>query len=359
MASASGEPSTAGLVVVDLDDSGASSSWRDLVVVAAAAEAGKRMGTGTTRTNAGAGAARLWVYFRGGCAGGTTTNATLELLTLCYDSIATTAPCLDVVPALQSVGWQPADVARAMPSETALYVAPSSASGVVGAGAGVTIDAIRRSREELGLPPLVTTPVTIDVAAEARTRTDAKGRASEGGGSEGTPLRFTKVSVGGTFDRMHAGHRLLLAAASAVAGAPPATIYLGVTGDELLVSKAHRDLIQTYETRANAARAFLESTRPSVADSTAEAEGDVARVCVRVGPLDNSPPLAATVEAMEALVISRETVAGGEALNALRAEAGFRPITLAVVGLVGGSGDGDGDKLSSTALRGEEATSRS
>ena len=37
------------------------------------------------------------------------------------------------------------------------------------------------------------------------------------------------------------------------------TIYVGVTGDELLVSKQHRDLIQPYETRAAAARTFLQA----------------------------------------------------------------------------------------------------
>lgn len=41
-------------------------------------------------------------------------------------------------------------------------------------------------------------------------------------------LSFKKVAVGGTFDRLHAGHRLLLAATAAVASAE---IFVGITGE--------------------------------------------------------------------------------------------------------------------------------
>jgi hypothetical protein len=123
---------------------------------------------------------------------------------------------------------------------------------------------------------------------------------------------------------MHAGHRLLLAAASAVtapspppdnnnesgataaAAVPPVpTIYVGVTGDELLVSKKHRELIQPYETRAAAAASFLAATRPPPVVTSSTSDDDVSAssgIRVLVGPLDGSPPLAATVEEMEALV---------------------------------------------------------
>jgi len=146
--------------------------------------------------------------------------------------------------------------------------------------------------------------------------------------------------VGGTFDRLHAGHRLLLAAA-ALAVREGGTLYLGVSADALLEGKAHRDLIQGYAERAAAAEAFVRAVHPGVQ--------------VAAGPLENprEPPLAATLREMEALVVSRETTAGADWIQGVRRDLGFAPLRVLVVGLVGGGGEGT--KLSSTALREEEA----
>jgi phosphopantetheine adenylyltransferase len=56
--------------------------------------------------------------------------------------------------------------------------------------------------------------------------------------------------------------------------------------------------------------------------------------------------------AMQALVVSQETIPGGEAINAGRASRGFEQLQLVVVGLIGGGSD---SKLSSTALREADA----
>ena len=151
------------------------------------------------------------------------------------------------------------------------------------------------------------------------------------------------VSVGGTFDRLHAGHRLLLAVAMR-AVAPGGTLYVGVTSSELLANKSFGEYVESYEMRAASAKAFLAACDPSET------------VDVRVGPLDKNPPLAATVSEMRGLVISKETIAGAEALNDMRASAGFDALRFIVVDLVGGSPDGDArDKLSSTKLRERDA----
>jgi pantetheine-phosphate adenylyltransferase len=157
-------------------------------------------------------------------------------------------------------------------------------------------------------------------------------------GSDGT---MDKVSVGGTFDRLHAGHRLLLASASrAVAGG--GVLYVGVTSAELLANKAYGALVESYADRAANARAFLALCDP---ESSIE---------VRVGPLDASPPLAATVRDMSGLVVSRETAAGAEALNDMRSSGGLAPLRVVVVDLVRG-GEGEELKLSSTRLRERDA----
>lgn len=149
------------------------------------------------------------------------------------------------------------------------------------------------------------------------------------------------VSVGGTFDRLHAGHRLLLATASR-AVASGGVLYVGVTSAELLANKAYGALVESYADRAARARAFLALCDP---ESSIE---------LRVGPLDASPPLAATVRDMSGLVVSRETVAGAEALNDMRLSAGFAPLRVVVVDLVRGD-ESEALKLSSTRLRERDA----
>jgi phosphopantetheine adenylyltransferase len=44
------------------------------------------------------------------------------------------------------------------------------------------------------------------------------------------PLAFARAAVGGTFDRLHAGHRSLLAASALVT---TSSLYIGVTGGDI------------------------------------------------------------------------------------------------------------------------------
>ena len=228
-----------------------------------------------------------------------------------YECVARVDPSAEVVPLLERCGWD--------------------------------ADAVMALEDRIGDEDHL---VTLSLELEEG---DATGETR--GGADAGDETVDKTSVGGTFDRMHAGHRLLLATASAVTRSRDApTVYVGVTGDVLLRNKRHRDLIEPYEARAAAAASFVAKTRPPTAP-----------LAVKCGPLDDGPPLAATVADMRALVVSRETLAGGEAIQEARKDAGLAPLRVTCVGLVkgrAGKGRGEDGKVSSTALRADAADDR-
>jgi len=148
-------------------------------------------------------------------------------------------------------------------------------------------------------------------------------------------LRFRNVAVGGTFDRLHAGHRLLLGATALVA---TERIFVGVTSDKLLVNKKLKHLLEPYETRESAAVEYLKLIHPWVE--------------VTAAPLTNpaEPPLAATQEDFQAIVVSEETIGGAHAINETRNRLGYHPLAIIVVGLLSSAASAEA-KLSSSELR--------
>jgi phosphopantetheine adenylyltransferase len=111
--------------------------------------------------------------------------------------------------------------------------------------------------------------------------------------------------------------------------------------DELLAKKAHHDLLQSLEARTTAAADFMSSVRPALTVTTGALR-------------DPSAPTQAELDPnMQALVVSRETLSGGEAINSGRRARGFEELRLVVVSLVGEQPGGG--KLSSTALREQDA----
>ena len=238
-----------------------------------------------------------------------------------YDIVACVAPMMDVVPRFT--------VGRGEGTERRL-------------GVEETLGGAKREEEEDARQRIERAERTADARVE---RWNASNDASSSSSSYDFERdgEMVRVSVGGTFDRLHAGHRLLLAAAARTV-APGGTLYVGVTSSELLANKKHGHLVEPYETRAESARAFLRQCLPPERS-----------VDVRIGPLDASPPLAATIRDMNGLVISQETISGAEALNDVRSTAGFDPLAFVVVDLVGADSSSSAAKLSSTDLRARDA----
>lgn len=153
-----------------------------------------------------------------------------------------------------------------------------------------------------------------------------------GDGSSDFADKYGVVAVGGTFDRMHAGHRLLLTAA---AWAAKDVLRIGITADCLLGSKKHRHLIASFEERSQAAVDFARKVKPALSQ-------------IVVSELRDSAGPSATEQSIEALVVSNETEAGARTINTIRYNSGLTPMNLIVVDILETTVQ---HKLSSTALR--------
>lgn len=148
------------------------------------------------------------------------------------------------------------------------------------------------------------------------------------------------MCVGGTFDRLHAGHRHMLALCVLLARA---AVHVGVTAAALLRAKAHRALIQDYAVRRAALLRTLWLMHP--------------RLAYRFEPLTDPAGPAQRLARIQAIVVSAETVRGAALINARRAARAMAPLRVFVVGFIppptGLAADALG-KLSSSSLRAVE-----
>ena len=206
------------------------------------------------------------------------------------------------------------------------------------------------------------------------------------------PLQsHTSVAVGGTFDHLHIGHKLLLTgtilAAEPSSTGSPRLITVGITGDELLVNKKYGNVVESWDSRQQRTAEFVESILtfhhdvPSIRSVQQINEpgpnGRVVRVTysttTTTSPTDEitinytkiSDPFGPTItdENISALVISAETRAGGNAVNDKRGEKGWKALEVFEVDVLdAGAGDGDetgvkevkkgfDSKISSTEIR--------
>ncbi|XP_075501509.1 phosphopantetheine adenylyltransferase-like isoform X3 [Primulina tabacum] len=130
------------------------------------------------------------------------------------------------------------------------------------------------------------------------------------------PNSYGSVVLGGTFDRLHDGHRQFLKAAAVVARD---RVVVGVCDGPMLAKK--------------------KSVKPGI--------------IVQAEPIVDPYGPSIDDENLEAIIVSKETFPGGLSVNKKRAERGLSQLKIEVVDLV--PGECGGDKLSSTALKRLEA----
>lgn len=159
-----------------------------------------------------------------------------------------------------------------------------------------------------------------------------------GDGSPSVFDNYNTVAVGGTFDRLHAGHRLLLTVA---AWAARSKLRIGITGDSLLQQKKHKSIIKDVHQRGGNAMHYARCVKPTLPNISMSVLTDPA------GPSATDPEI-------NALVVSKETVESAKAINETRIQSSLSPFTIIVVDIL----HGKAAKLSSTALREDEVRQR-
>ncbi|MDV3104200.1 phosphopantetheine adenylyltransferase [Thermococcus waiotapuensis] len=140
---------------------------------------------------------------------------------------------------------------------------------------------------------------------------------------------YRKVVVGGTFDRLHLGHKVLLRKAFEVGE----YVYVGLTSDGMVKDKPYAGMILPYEARLRDLLKFFEVNGYS--------NYRVIKIHTAIGFADR-------MKSLEAIVVSEETYKGALVVNRAREERGLPPLDIITIGLVKGK---MGAKISSSLIR--------
>lgn len=127
--------------------------------------------------------------------------------------------------------------------------------------------------------------------------------------------QFRKVALGGTFDRLHNGHRKLLTVGAMVCSH---TLVVGVMADSLLKSKKLAEKIKPFETRRHLVLDFINEIKLDLPAAIVVELNDP------YGPALSDP-------SVEAIVVSSETISGAHKINALRKEKDYPELRVIVI----------------------------
>jgi pantetheine-phosphate adenylyltransferase len=128
---------------------------------------------------------------------------------------------------------------------------------------------------------------------------------------------YKKVAVGGTWDRLHRGHQIILKKAFEIGE----SIYIGVVAsDELLKQKELREIIEPYEKRVQNLNEYLRKINP-------KKKFEIVPLYDKYGTTINDSEL-------EALVVSKLTLEGGKEINEIRRKRGLKELDLIVIDMI-------------------------
>lgn len=164
----------------------------------------------------------------------------------------------------------------------------------------------------------------------------------------GPPVRFhhyETAAVGGTFDHIHDGHKILVLM---TIFATSKRLIVGITGPELLKNKKFSEMLELYELRQAKLVKYIQK---HISGNTRIETFEINDVCGPTG----------YIKGIDALVVSRESAKGGDFVNKYRKEHGFPELGIVTINVIGGDGNPDNNwkgKLSSTDIRQKELEKR-
>ncbi|UCG04434.1 MAG: pantetheine-phosphate adenylyltransferase [Candidatus Heimdallarchaeota archaeon] len=147
--------------------------------------------------------------------------------------------------------------------------------------------------------------------------------------------QFENVGLGGTFDRLHMGHKLFLD----IAAHYGQNVHVGLISPSYLdkIHKNYSEIIQSFQVRRIAVETFFSKRKTQCQITRIENPG-----------MDRN--LASDAK-LGALIVSQETCSGANTINRLRTSKGKSKLTIIIVPRVVRT---DGSLESSTRLRKEE-----
>jgi elongator complex protein 2 len=159
--------------------------------------------------------------------------------------------------------------------------------------------------------------------------------------------QYKVIALGGTFDHLHVGHKILLSMAALCA---TSKIIVGVTDDSMLSQKKSAHLLENIDKRIERVSKFLENFRKPFYDL----EREVVKLQDVAGP-------AGTEANIDALLFTDETVSGADFIDKERQKNGLNKLERLSIGVIGAQGETDlqekdagklaAAKVGSTAIR--------
>ena len=128
--------------------------------------------------------------------------------------------------------------------------------------------------------------------------------------------KYEKVAVGGTFDKLHRGHKALLSKAFEIGE----KVVIGLSSDEFASKMGKPHVTASYAERLKELETFL--------DKNGLAER------AEIVPLKDPYGLTISGKGLDALVVSKETESITDKINKIRVEAGLPPLKIITISMV-------------------------